>query len=100
MRRIARVDGNHEAIVSCFRAAGCSVQSLAQVGDGCPDLLVGINGINVLVEVKDSTQPPSRRLLTLAQLKWHDEWRGWVHVVTTIDKALLLVNFYRKQKAG
>ena len=52
MRRAARVDGNHAEIVDCFKKLGCSVLSLAPLGGGVPDLLVAINGITWLVEVK------------------------------------------------
>ena len=91
-----KVDGNHEAIVSCFRAAGFSVQSLAQIGDGCPDLLLGFNGLNLLVEVKDSAKPLSKRSLTPAQKKWHDEWHGLVDIVESIEQALLLASIHRQ----
>ena len=39
--RAARVDDNHVAVVEALRKAGAMVQSLAAVGDGVPDLLIG-----------------------------------------------------------
>ena len=44
MRRAARTDSNHEEIVKALRAVGATVQSLAGVGHGVPDLLVGYQG--------------------------------------------------------
>lgn len=41
MRRAARVDRNHPEIVAALEKAGCLVQSLGQIGSGCPDLLAG-----------------------------------------------------------
>lgn len=37
-----RVDANHSQIVKALRQCGVSVLSLAPVGHGCPDLLIGI----------------------------------------------------------
>lgn len=85
MRRAAKVDANHRAVVNLFRAYGCSVQSLAAVGDGVPDLLVGRFGRSHLVEVKDGSKPPSQRKLTKAQVAWRDAWKGsTIHVVTNL----------------
>lgn len=94
-RRAAKVDGNHAEIASALRAAGCSVQSLAAIGAGCPDLLVGTERVNVLLEIKDPTQSPSDRRFTPAQKRWHAEWRGTAHVVETIEQALFVVGQYR-----
>lgn len=51
-RRAARVDGNHVEIVQIFREWGCSVLSLAAMGKGIPDLLIALQGVTWLVEVK------------------------------------------------
>ena len=96
MRRRGKTDGNHTQLADAFRAAGCTVQSLADVGDGCPDLLVGISGRNLLVEVKDGRRPPSERKLTPDQVEWHGKWRGQVATVKGVDEALALVNQVRQ----
>jgi hypothetical protein len=88
MRRAAAVDANQAEIVADLRKIGCSVQPLHAVGKGCPDLLVGYRGSNVLLEVKDGQKPPSDRYLTAAQVKWHRDWRGAVAVVTSFDEAM------------
>jgi len=87
--RAARIDANHEQVVSALRAAGASVQSLAGVGQGVPDLLVGFQGKTLLMEIKDGRKTPSERRLTDAQLKWHGGWRGGpLAVVDGVDAAL------------
>jgi hypothetical protein len=89
MRRAAKVDRNQAEIVEALRAVGCSVQPLHTVGNGCPDLLVGKAGRNVLIECKDGLKPPSARVLTDDQQEWHLDWRGDpVRVVETIEQAL------------
>lgn len=92
MRRAAKVDANQTAIVSALRAAGATVQSLAPVGHGCPDLLVGHQGSTYLMECKDGRKPPSARELTTDQIAWHLLWRGGVClVVNSPDEALAVV---------
>ena len=88
MRRAARVDQNQGEIVAALRAAGCSVVSLAAVGKGVPDLLVGLRGTNRLLEVKDGSKPPSARRLTPDQRDWHMTWAGQVLTVTSAQDAL------------
>ena len=89
MRRAARTDQNHEEIVKALRDVGATVQSLAAVGHGVPDLLVGFRGQTILIEVKDAKQPPSKRRLTEDQIRWHGAWCGGpVAVVDGIEAAL------------
>lgn len=94
--KAARIDANQPEIVKALRDMGCSVQHLHKVGQGCPDLLVGISGTNHLIEVKDGKKPPSERKLRPTQEKWHGEWLGRVQVVESIDDAVAYVNFVRK----
>jgi hypothetical protein len=70
---------------------GASVQSLADVGEGCPDLLVGFRGLNLVMEIKDGMKPPSKQKLTELEELWHKTWSGQVDVVTSIQDALRLV---------
>jgi hypothetical protein len=88
MMRAAKVDANHGEIVDALRKIGASVQSLAAVGDGCPDLLVGFRGRNLLIEVKDGSKPPSGRKLTAAQSCWHWAWIGDVRVACNAAQAI------------
>jgi len=77
--------------VAALRAAGCTVEVLSDVGRGVPDLLVGIRGRNLLVEVKDGSLPPSRRRLTDDELAWHARWRGAVVVVHDVHEAIAIL---------
>lgn len=89
MRRAAKVDANHTQVVMALQAAGATVQSLAAVGQGVPDLLVGFQGKTLLMEVKDGKKPPSARRLTEQQIIWHGAWRGGpVAIVDGVDAAL------------
>ena len=85
MRRAARIDANHAAIVNTLRKCGCEVQSLAACGQGVPDALVYHRATNrlMLVEIKDGTKSPSTRRLTPDQIAWHARWP--VAVVTSAN---------------
>lgn len=91
VRRAAKVDANQTEIVKALRQVGASVQSLASTGKGCPDLLVGIRGLNFLIEVKDGAKPKSDRKLTPDQVVWHQTWRGRVYVVESVEQALEVI---------
>jgi hypothetical protein len=87
-RVAAKTDANQKNVVKAFRDIGASVQILSAVGKGCPDVLVGFRGCNVLVEIKDGDKPPSARKLTTDQVKWHESWAGQVCVATDITDAI------------
>jgi len=91
MRQAAKTDANQIAIVNALRKAGASVQSLAVVGKGCPDLLVGYLGINYLMEVKDGNKVPSAQKLNIDQEHWHSVWTGAVHIVKNENEALKIL---------
>lgn len=91
MRRAANLDGNHKQVVLALQAIGASVQSLASMGGGVPDLAVGLNNFNVFLEIKNSSKRPSARKLTEAEKRWHASWAGQVAVVTTPEEAQLVV---------
>lgn len=94
-----RIDDNQPAIVAALRAVGATVQSLATVGKGCPDLLVSYRGVNHLLEVKDGAKPPSRRQLTPDEARWHQQWRGPVAVVTSEAEALAAIGAVASRNA-
>ena len=83
MRRAARVDSNQAAIVAAFRDLGCSVFPLHQVGRGFPDLVVGCNGLNLLIEVKDGSKFPSERRLTADEQRFIEAWSGQIYIVSS-----------------
>ena len=88
VRRAAKTDDNQAEIVAALRACGYSVLSLAAVGQGCPDLLVGHPTGNILIEVKDGSKSPSRRVLTDDQVEFFNAWRGPAYVAATVEQAL------------
>lgn len=77
-------------IVAALRKMGASVEHLHAVGKGCPDILAGIKKQNILIEIKDGKKPPSKQKLTPGQIKWHEEWRGQVAIVKSVDDAIFL----------
>lgn len=92
MRRRAKIDENQPEIVAALRAVpGLTVQSLAAVGHGIPDLLVGYAGRNYLLEVKNPLLVPSKQRLTDDERDWHAAWTGQVCTVRTAGEALRAV---------
>jgi hypothetical protein len=90
-RRAARVDDNQGDIVAALRKMGCSVLPLHTVGSGCPDLLIGYDTINLLLEVKDGSKVPSAQSLTPAQEDFFRDWLGQAEVVNSPEQAVKYV---------
>jgi len=98
VRRAAHVDAEHAAHTMALLEIGASVQSLAGVGLGCPDLLVGYRGVNCLIEIKN---PPaasgavggekSGKRLNEKQERWHAMWKGHVAVSTSPEQSVKIV---------
>ena len=99
--KIRRVDANQTEAVAALRSLGLSVQSLATVGHGVPDLVIGgvrrcpccltLLPFNTLAEVKDGARKPSEQKLTDDERDWHAEWRGErPRIITGIDVAILV----------
>jgi hypothetical protein len=86
-----RLDGNHVAIMDALRKAGMKPLSLANVGNGCPDLIIGFRGINLLFEVKDGSLVPSARALTADEDVFHRTWPGQVAIVESPEQAVAAV---------
>lgn len=89
MRRAANIDANQPEIITALANAGCTTQSLAGVGCGCPDVLVGFRGINVLLEIKNPDRKGGQKRNTMeAQAKFRKYWTGHVAVVKSAQEAL------------
>ena len=73
-------DKNEKEIVAFLRKKGCTVSLINE--PGVPDLLVGYENRNYLIEVKR----PGRKL-TPRQVTWHKEWEGDVFIATTAKEA-------------
>ena len=89
MRRAAHIDKSQPAIVAALRAIGASVQSLSPVGQGCPDLIAGYKGVNVLLECK--TVGEGHDNLNALQTEWHGTWAGQASVVRSAEEAQIEV---------
>lgn len=87
-----RTDSNQTAVVEALRKAGCTVQSIASVGRGVPDLLVGKHGRTFLLEVKCG-----KGKLTEAECQWIANWGGHVAVIRTPEDALSAVDAQIRQ---
>ncbi|MDX2014193.1 MAG: hypothetical protein SFW67_28600 [Myxococcaceae bacterium] len=83
-RRGAKVDGNQSLIVAELRALGFRVQSIAKVGAGAPDLVVGHGGRNWLFEVKQLGEKLNKN-----EERWHQNWTGQVAVIHNSKEAVL-----------
>lgn len=88
MRVAAKIDVNQTELVRQLRTCGVQVQILSAVGKGCPDLLCGYRGKNVLLEIKDGEKAPSKQALTVDQREWHAKWPGQVSVVSDFSEAM------------
>ena len=85
MRFALRVDANQKQVISALEAAGATVDVI-----GKPvDLLVGLRGKLVLIEVKDGNRPPSRRKKTSAQEEFFKRWAGYPVVLVDSPEAAL-----------
>lgn len=93
MRRAAKSDNNTAEIANAFRGLGCSVEYLSPARrGGLPDLLVGIDGRTLLVEVK-----AEKGKLSDDQINWHASWRGAPpHIVRTLEDVGHIVNGWRE----
>lgn len=88
MRRAAKVDTNQRPIVEQLRGIfgpDC-VFDLSAVGQGCPDIMVGVRGVNLLMEIKTPTGK-----LTDDQIIFHRTWPGQVAVVRSLADALAII---------
>lgn len=96
-RYATRIDEAQPEIVNGLRKMGASVQSLAKIGEGCPDLMVGYRGDNFIFEIKTPDSAHSKRGLNVKhptpkkQQAWYDSWRGRVDVIENFEQARFIV---------
>jgi len=82
-----RTDTLQAAVMRELERAGWSVQSLSQVGNGVPDLLVATpEGETFLIEVK----APGRKL-SERQRRWQSQWKGRIETVHSLDELARIV---------
>jgi hypothetical protein len=78
-----RTDSNQSDIVEVLRRMGATVQTLHMVGHGCPDILVGYRGHNLLLECKVGDKRLNER-----EMEWHKTWKGHTFVVRCPEDAI------------
>lgn len=95
MHYAAKVDESQKKLVPFLRAHGASFQSMAPLGKGAPDGLIGFLGVTDLAEFKTGTGKVSAN-----QITWHREWRGSPVVVlrTEADCLTLLEDMRRRSR--
>ena len=91
-----RRDHNHGSIADAFLLLGCSVIDLCSVGKGVGDLLIGYEGLTLMVEIKNPLMPPSKRRLTKAQEELRLDWTGGARLVETLEDVEATVKVLRK----
>ncbi len=95
--RAARIDENQPGIVEGLERAGCVVEVMSHAGDGFTDLLVArqfrgeLRPRLFLIEVKNGALPPSGRLLTPAQKRFHAKFHGNTYIANCLEDALAIV---------
>lgn len=95
-RYARKIDASQPSIVNGLREKGCSVEHLARMGEGWPDLMVGYEKVNLLFELKTPNSEHSKRKpggksngskTATRQLQWHESWRGTVYEVMDFEEA-------------
>ncbi len=85
-------DATQDAIVAALKEAGATVQDLSRIATpGVPDLLVGYQGQNYLIEVKPEEGTKKQLSLRPSQEKWHAAWLGQVAVAHSPQDALAII---------
>ncbi len=84
------MDSNQPAVVKALRDIGVSVKVVSETKGFC-DIIAGYRGVNVLLEIKDGSLPPSARKLTADEQAFHDTWAGQIAIVTSPEDAQLAV---------
>ena len=84
-RYAAKVDANQSPIVKGLKDifGPDAVFDCSRVGQGFPDIMVGVRGVNILMEIKTD-----KGKLTPDQVYFHKEWDGQVAVVTSLQDAI------------
>lgn len=90
MRSRPRLDQNHKEIVEALLGVGASVQSLASIGCGCPDLLISYRGRTLVMELKIEGGK-----LRPEQEKWIQNWNGEVVIARDVPSALKAIGVNR-----
>ena len=92
--RAKKIDANQNEVVKKLRSIpNVSVAITSALGNGFPDLVVGYNGVNYLIELKDGNKTASQRKLTPDEVKFQSEWKGNYHVCNNADEIIQIILF-------
>ena len=95
MRTRARTDRNQAEVIRALEKLGATVEPIRSIRPGVPDLLVGFQGRNYLIEVKT----PKTGRLSEAQKFWRDGWKGSKpFVIKTTDDVILWLSLIREAR--
>lgn len=87
----SRVDSNQKYIVDGLRKFGATVLHTHTLKNAF-DILVGYEGKDFKMEIKDGKKPPSQRKLTTGELKFKNEWKGSeYHIVMSLEEAIRVI---------
>lgn len=121
MRSAAKVDNSQRELVPYILAHGATFQSLATVGGGCPDGIVGFMSVTDVCEFKSGPEKKPRAFkdgrrrkgssTEAAQAAWHAQWKGsprWVlrtrddvvAMLNSMSERALLLSDYHQAVAG
>lgn len=88
MPRFKRTDNNQKKIVATLRQIPqLSVMSIAHVGGGIGDIIVGYRGKNYLFEIKNKADYKHKQF-TEAEKEFMKNWKGQHCVIYNSDDAL------------
>ncbi len=87
-----RTDHNQTEIVKLARKMGASVWITSALGKGAPDFVIGVRGVNLLVECKDGEKVSSQRKLTPSEELFHSNWKGQIQIISSMQEAVQLIN--------
>lgn len=79
-------DSNQPEIVEGLRKFGASVFHAGNVGAGFPDIVVGYNGQNYLMEIKTE-----KGELSDSQKLFIEKWFGKVYVIRSLSRAIEII---------
>lgn len=94
MGHAKRVDANQSEIVEGLRKEGASVSITSALGDGAPDLIIGIPQTNILAEVKNPKTRYGRKGLNSLQRAFSDWWTGPFTIIYTLQDAIATLKSY------
>lgn len=86
-----KVDSNQAQIIADLKKIGVSVLNLSRVGGGCPDILVGWQGKNILIEIKTA-----KGNLNDLQIEFFEQWKGQKFVCKSINEIIEIINNKKK----